>query len=78
MRNPMNEMIKKYFNALHHKKELPHKNQKAVIMSYQGVVVVEFDSMSAARKATGVRESTISDCCSGILATGGGFEWRLK
>lgn len=78
MRHPINEMIKKYFDALHHRKELPQKNQKAVIMSYQGVDVVEFDSMSVARKATGIRESTISSCCSGILATGGGFEWRLK
>ena len=46
-------------------------------MDMEGNVVKEWESASAAMRATGIDASAISKCCRGKLKQSGGYRWRF-
>ena len=55
------------------------KDKKAVIQfSKDGKFIAEYESLSAASKATGILTSSISACCRGRPKTTKGFVWKYK
>ena len=59
------------------KRKLSEANGKPVIQyTLEGEFVAKYQSMMDAAKQTGIRNTYISNCCSGKQKSAGGFKWR--
>lgn len=55
------------------------KHSKPVLqLDLQGNLVAEFPSAAEADRSTGIKYSSISQCCSGLRKTAGGYAWKFK
>ena len=58
------------------KNGINNKHSKAVLQfTREGILIDEYYSQHQACRDTGVANSSISNCCRGILKTAGGFVW---
>lgn len=46
------------------------------VKAFQGLLIVEYPSIAAAAKATGINRGSIHACLSGKRKTAGGFTWK--
>ena len=60
-----------------HKAKIGAANSRAIFMlSSDGSVICEFDSMKQAEDVMGISHSHISSCCGGKRKTAGGYAWK--